>query len=230
MVQNPSRIRFFELCAHLLSVTQEKFGYLWLPISPFAHLTVRHTDSLSHPSPSLASAKPSDTSSLRKGATPADSVIPMEYNSHRPWRKAEFEEHISSNTLLCSHPLSHRLKITKLSQSFQINVWDLRVSLFTVWTDSNTSVTCFFQFSSGGVCEVLFFSLCYSKLPVSQDFSSRLSQIFFLSVLFCSSPNTPPFFISTSPVCRQGLLEVINVMTAILGSITWITVIRRLFL
>lgn len=129
MVQNPSRIRFFELCAHLLSVTQEKFGYLWLPISPFAHLTVRHTDSLSprHRSPSPASANPSDTSPPRKGATPVDSVIPMEYNSHRPWRKAEFEEHISSNTPLRSHPLSHRLKITKLSQSFQIN------SLCGIW-------------------------------------------------------------------------------------------------
>lgn len=161
MVHNPSRIRFFELCAHLLSLTQEKFGYLWLPISPFAHLTVRHTDSLSprNPSPSPASANPSDTSPLRKGATPADSVIPMEYNSHCPWRKAEFEEHISSNMLPRSHPLSHRLKITKLSQSFQINsmcgIWEFLCLPFGQIQTLQSPV--FFQFSSGGVCEVLFF-------------------------------------------------------------------------
>lgn len=85
-------------------------------------------------------------------------------------------------------------------------------------------------FSTSTVAKRVNFSpLCYSKLPVSHDFSSRLSQIFFLSVLFCSSPNTPPFLISAPPVCRQGPLEVINVISAILGSITWITVIRRLF-
>lgn len=106
LLQNPSRILFCELCAHLLSVTQEKFGYLWLPISPFAHLTVRHSDSLSpqHPSPSPASANPSDTSPLRKGSSPADSVIPMEYNSHRPRRRAELKELISST---CRRILTH---------------------------------------------------------------------------------------------------------------------------
>lgn len=151
--QNPSRIWFCELCAHLLSFTQEKFGYLWLPISPFAHLTVRHSDSLSprHPSPSPGTANSSDTSPLRKGSSPPDSVIPMEYNSHRPRRRAELQEHISSNMSAHSHPLSHRLKITKLSQSFQINymcvIWEFLCLPFGQIQTLQSPV--FFHFNSG---------------------------------------------------------------------------------
>lgn len=152
LLQNPSRIWFRELCAHLLSVTQEKFGYLWLPISPFAHLTVRHSDSLSpqHPSPSPASANPSDTSPLRKGSSPADSVIPMEYNSHRPRRRAELEELISST---CQRVLTHFHTDSK-SQNLASR---LRSTLCVIWEFlclpfgqiQTLQSPVFFQFSSG---------------------------------------------------------------------------------
>lgn len=181
--------------ACLLSINRQKFGYLCLPISPFAHLTVKHSDSLSpqHPSPPPPLANPSDTLPLRKGAGPVDSVIAIENNSHCP----RAEECVSSNVPACSRPRSHskslnfKETVSRFRSAQTSGVGIVSSSVYCLGTFKHFSHL-FFSGLAQADC-VIFFSATVNSLSVriSHPVCHRFS--FSLAFFFGCSPDIPPF-------------------------------------